>query len=75
MSTATAIMQARNYNECDEVFAEKLKEGLPKTVNAHKMTPAELRQMLEDGYRETMEGQGQPLDEFILEFKRKHGIL
>ena len=48
--------------------------GLPKSVNADKMTDEELTALLKKGIEEALAGKGEPFDEFERKFRAKHNI-
>ena len=48
--------------------------GLPKSVNADKMTDEELCDVFRRAERELLAGEGIPLKEFDRMFRKKHGI-
>ena len=49
-------------------------DNLSKSVNANKMMPEELYKLIEAGYYEAEAGQGRPLEEFELEFRKKNKL-
>ena len=48
--------------------------GLPKSVNADKMTDEELVATLKAGIEEALAGKGEPFDEFDRKFRAEHNI-
>ena len=49
-------------------------DGLPKYVNADKMTDEELRQSLLQGYQDAIEGRTRPAAEIVAEMRAKYNI-
>ena len=49
-------------------------DGIPKSVNADKMTDDELRQHLLTGYQEALDGNTRPASEVFAEMKAKYNI-
>ena len=65
--TSIAEKQAEPEQELDL-------SGLPKSVNADKMTDEELVALLKKGIEEALAGKGEPFDEFERKFRAKHNI-
>ena len=60
--------------EYDEPTEELDLSGLPKSVNADKMTDEELMALFQKSEQELLSGQGIPFEEFDREFRKRHGI-
>lgn len=58
----------------DEPEKELDLSGLPKSVNADKMTDEELVALLKTGIEEALAGKGEPFDEFDRQFRAKHNL-
>ena len=72
------LSAARDMGEkYEKPFAEEKEldlSGLPKSVNADKMTDEELTVLLKKGIEEALAGKGEPFDEFERKFRAKHNI-